>query len=61
MDKVAKKMSKADALPKTTPPQKGERYRCARCGMEIEVTAGCSCPDGEHVLFECCGQAMAKV
>jgi hypothetical protein len=64
-DPVAQKMSEASAsrpdAAKIGTPRKGERYRCERCGMEIQVTADCKCPDPEHVQFVCCGQMMAKV
>ena len=42
-------------------PKKGDRYRCAKCGMEIEVTADCRCGDPNHVHFHCCGQELRKV
>jgi len=62
MDTVAKKMSQAGGLAsKTEAPQKGERFRCEACGMEIQVTVGCLCPDREHVHFQCCDREMAKV
>jgi hypothetical protein len=59
VDTVAKKMSEASA--KTTPPKKGEKFRCQQCGMAIEVTNACSCKDGSGVHFQCCNQEMAKV
>ena len=42
-------------------PKKGEHYRCARCGMEIDVTAECHCQGEEGPHFECCGQELARV
>jgi hypothetical protein len=42
------------------PPKKGDKFRCDRCGMQIEVTAQCNCPADEHVHFHCCGQEMSK-
>jgi hypothetical protein len=44
-----------------SPPKKGERFRCDQCGMEIEVTADCSCSEDQHVHFHCCDQEMTKV
>jgi hypothetical protein len=41
-------------------PQTGDQFRCASCGMEVQVTAGCNCPD-EDAHFHCCGQEMRKV
>ena len=45
----------------TAPPKKGERFRCDKCGMEIQVTADCPCKDGDHVQFRCCDRHMTKV
>jgi hypothetical protein len=59
-DAVAEKMSQASATRTTAPPKKGERFRCARCGMEVQVTTGCSCKGADHSHFECCGQEMLK-
>jgi hypothetical protein len=42
------------------PPKAGDRFRCAGCGMEIQVTADCHCKEGEHVHFHCCGREMVK-
>ncbi len=41
-------------------PKAGDRFRCAGCGMELQVTADCRCPEGEHVHFQCCGREMAR-
>jgi hypothetical protein len=41
-------------------PKKGDRFRCATCGMEMQVTVACSCQDPDHVRLECCGQEMQK-
>jgi hypothetical protein len=41
-------------------PKQGERYRCAKCGMEVQVTKDCRCGGEEHVHFECCGQPLQK-
>ena len=41
-------------------PQKGDRFRCDMCGMEVEVQSDCHCHDeAEH--FHCCGEPMHKV
>jgi len=42
-------------------PKKGDRYRCGKCGMEVQVTADCRCSDPAHVHFHCCGQQLQKV
>jgi len=44
-----------------SPPKRGEKFRCTRCGMEIQVTNDCKCPEDAHVHFHCCDQEMAKV
>jgi hypothetical protein len=59
-DSMTAKMSQASAKG-ARPPQQGERFRCAACGMEIKVTTGCKCQDPQHARFECCGQEMTKV
>jgi hypothetical protein len=41
-------------------PKKGERYRCEKCGMEIQVTADCRCKESSKVHFHCCGQELNK-
>ena len=41
--------------------QKGDRLRCRKCGLEIQVTANCKCGNGHHVRFECCGQPLAQL
>ena len=41
-------------------PHKGDRFRCDKCGMEVEVKSDCHChEEAEH--FHCCGAAMHKV
>ena len=41
-------------------PMKGDRFRCDRCGLEVEVQSDCHCHDeAEH--FHCCGEPMHKV
>lgn len=58
---IAEKMSEANNNMLSSPPRKGERFECQRCGMEIEVIADCHCKEGEHAHFECCGQEMTPV
>jgi hypothetical protein len=41
-------------------PKKGERFRCAKCGMEVQVTADCGCDQPSMVHFHCCGQELQK-
>jgi len=41
-------------------PKKGERYRCATCGMEVRVTADCHCESPDMVHFHCCGRELQK-
>jgi hypothetical protein len=43
-----------------SPPKKGDKFRCAECGMQIEVTTDCKCKEGEKVHFHCCGKEMSK-
>jgi hypothetical protein len=42
-------------------PGKGDKFRCAYCGMELEITAACRCPDRHQVALQCCGQPLEKV
>lgn len=42
-------------------PKNGDHYRCAKCGMTVEVVADCRCKQPENVHFECCGQNLNKV
>ncbi len=42
-------------------PKKGERYRCGKCGMEVEVTVDCRCHEPSGVHFHCCGQELQKL
>jgi len=42
-------------------PKKGERYRCQKCGMEVQVTADCRCKEPAKVHFHCCNQELQKV
>lgn len=41
-------------------PKKGENYRCAQCGMALEITADCNCEQPGMVHFHCCGQELQK-
>jgi len=43
-----------------TAPKKGDRFRCAQCGMEVQVTADCGCSDPALAHFHCCGQELQK-
>jgi len=47
--------------PQMRAPKKGDRFRCQKCGMEIQVTADCKCGNGHHSRFECCGQPLAQL
>lgn len=60
MNAVAEKPA-ATEDPQMTAPKKGDRFRCKKCGMEIEVTLDCKCTAGHHSRFECCGQPLAEV
>jgi hypothetical protein len=42
-------------------PKAGEIYRCKKCGMELKVTADCTCKDPSTVRLECCGQELARL
>ena len=42
-------------------PKKGERFRCQKCGMEVQITGDCRCKDSSMVHFHCCGQELRKV
>jgi len=67
MSSIADKMSQAGSGRPVTKenegggPKKGDRFRCTSCGMEIQVTADCGCPDADHVHFQCCGRELQKV
>jgi hypothetical protein len=41
-------------------PKKGDSFHCESCGMAMEITADCTCENGDHVHFECCGTEMAR-
>ena len=43
------------------PPKAGDRFRCADCGMELEVKTDCNCREGERVHVHCCGREMVQV
>lgn len=43
------------------PPKKGDKFRCEKCGMALEITKDCPCDEKEgHVHFHCCDQEMVK-
>lgn len=42
-------------------PKTGERLRCQRCGMELEVKADCRCDQPGDVCLQCCGEDMRKI
>jgi hypothetical protein len=42
-------------------PKKGERFRCRKCGMEVQITADCACKDQGKVHFHCCDQELQRV
>lgn len=42
-------------------PKSGEKYRCSKCGMALQVTADCRCEEPSEVHFHCCGQELEKV
>jgi hypothetical protein len=46
---------------KVARPKLGENFRCPQCGMAIQVTADCRCPEEDNVHFRCCNQEMEKV
>lgn len=58
-DTMTQKMSEASAT-RSSAPKKGTRFRCQKCGMEIQVTADCKCQGPDHAQFTCCGQPMAR-
>ena len=49
-----------DDTPQMIEPKKGDRLRCLKCGMEMEVTASCKTTGGHHVRLECCGQPLTQ-
>jgi len=66
MNSMTQKMSEAGSGKPTVDqgvgsPKKGAHFRCAKCGMEVEVTADCRCQDPNMVHFHCCGQELQKV
>jgi hypothetical protein len=42
-------------------PKMGDRFRCTKCGMALEITADCRCDTDCPVHLHCCGQEMEKV
>ena len=67
MSTMTQKMSEAGSgRPMTTTagapaPKQGDRFRCRKCGMELQITTACNCDDPNHVHFHCCGQELQKV
>jgi hypothetical protein len=66
MSSMTDKMSQAGGSQATLDkgvgsPKKGERFRCGKCGMEVQVTADCRCQEASMVHFHCCGQELQKV
>ncbi len=67
MSTMTEKMSEAGSgrpvtkQTKGETPKVGDRFRCGKCGMEIEVTQACQCGDPAHVHFHCCGQELDAV
>jgi len=67
MSKMTDKMSEASAGSTATLdrgvglPRKGDHFRCQKCGMEIQVTTECHCPDPDRVHFHCCGQELERL
>jgi hypothetical protein len=67
MSKMTEKMSEAGsgkpatAVMDAETPKKGDRFRCTKCAMEIEVTVACGCKEAGHVHFHCCGQQLQAV
>jgi hypothetical protein len=63
MDRVAKGMTESGertGVATMQRPQKGDKFRCESCGMQIQVTASCECAD-DRDHFHCCGQEMQKL
>jgi hypothetical protein len=46
--------------PQMIQPRKDERFRCQKCGMEIEIITDCKSTGGHHARFECCGQPLTR-
>ena len=62
MSKMNQRMDQSrDADTGLEPPKAGDRFRCAGCGMELQVTSDCHCQEGEHVHFRCCGREMTRL
>ena len=64
MSTMTEKMSEASGKPPVDEgvghPKKGDRFRCAKCGMALEVTADCGCKEPSKVHFHYCGQELQK-
>jgi uncharacterized protein (TIGR02284 family) len=50
--------AKPKPQPRNMKPQVGQTYRCEKCGMRIEITAECNCPDEVSPELRCCGAEM---
>jgi hypothetical protein len=61
MNAVAEKPTLKNEVPQMRELKKGDRLRCEKCGMELEVTVDCKCGAGHHARLECCGQPLAQV
>jgi hypothetical protein len=59
-DKMSESSSKVAVDEGVGSPKKGERYRCGKCGMEVQVTADCRCNESSKVHFHCCGEELQK-
>ena len=49
-------------MPKCSEMQVGDVYKCASCGLELEVKKECDCGDSSCSCsdIECCGSPMSK-
>ena len=59
--KNEKTLYAAENVQAATKPKKGEMYRCTECGMELEITSDCKCPDSDMIKLECCGQQLLRM
>jgi hypothetical protein len=60
-DKMSEASDKAPVDEGVGSPKKGERFRCEKCGMEVQVNVDCGCDQPDMVHFHCCGQELQKV
>jgi len=42
-------------------PKQGEKFRCSKCGMELQINKDCRCNDPAMAHFSCCGQSLDKM